>query len=252
MRRFLAAMRFLTVIPFPVNWGTDESSLVGSTVFFPVVGLLIGLVAAGIAACAARWLPGGLAAALVIVALLAVSGGLHMDGLSDTADGLLSARPRERALEIMRDSHVGAMGVIAVVSALMLKFAAMASLPAAELWRTALLMPIAGRAALVVTIALLPYARPEGGLAAPFYRRRSMLAAVWAEVFLFVAAWLVLDVAGLVAACASLAAVLIFSVYTYRRIGGATGDTLGAACEIAELVPAVAMAAWYFHARGPL
>ena len=175
-----------------------------------------------------------------------------MDGLSDTADGLLSARPRERALEIMRDSHVGAMGVIAIVCVLMLKFAAVASLPAAELWRTALLMPVAGRAALVVTIALLPYARPEGGLAAPFYRRRSMLAAVWAEVILLLTAWLVLDMAGLVAACASLAAVLIFSVYTWRRIGGATGDTLGAACEIAELVPAVAMAAWYFHARRSL
>src|SRR5208283_4809952 len=121
MRRFLAAMRFLTVIPFPGNWGADESSLAGSTVFFPVVGLLIGLGAAAVAACAARWLPAGPAAGLVIVALLAVSGGLHMDGLSDSADGLLSARPRERALEIMRDSHVGAMGVIAIVCVLLLK-----------------------------------------------------------------------------------------------------------------------------------
>jgi adenosylcobinamide-GDP ribazoletransferase len=250
MRRFLAAMRFLTVIPFPGSWGADEPSLAGSTVFFPVVGLLIGLVAAGIAVCAARWLPGGLPAALVVAALLAGSGGLHMDGLSDTADGLLSARPRERALEIMRDSHVGAMGVMAVVCVLMLKFAAMASLPAAELWRTALLMPVAGRAALVVSIALLPYARPEGGLAALFYRRRSLVAALWAEVFLLLTAWFVLDMAGLVAACAALAAVLIFSAYTWRRIGGATGDTLGASCEIAELVSAVAMAACYFHAEG--
>jgi adenosylcobinamide-GDP ribazoletransferase len=173
-----------------------------------------------------------------------------MDGLSDSADGLLSARPRARALEIMRDSHVGAMGVMAIVCVLMLKFAAMASVPAAELWRTALLMPVAGRAALAVTIALLPYARPEGGLAAPFYRRRSILAALWAEVFLLALAWLVLDLAGLIAVSAALAAVVIFAIYTYRRLGGATGDTLGAACEIAELVPAVAMAAWYFHAAG--
>jgi adenosylcobinamide-GDP ribazoletransferase len=250
MRRFLAAMRFLTVIPFPGTWGADESSLAGSTVFFPAVGLLIGFGAAGIAACAARWLPGGLAAAVVIVALLAVSGGLHMDGLSDTADGLLSARPRARSLEIMRDSHVGAMGVIAIVCMLMLKFAALASLPATELWRTALLMPVAGRTALVITVALLPYARPEGGLAAPFYRRRSMLAALAAEFVLLVTAWLVLGLAGAIAACASLAAVLIFSIYTYRRIGGATGDTLGAACEIAEMVPAIAMAAWYFQIGG--
>jgi adenosylcobinamide-GDP ribazoletransferase len=250
MRRFVAAVRFLTVIPFPGSWGTDEASLAGSTVFFPAVGLLIGFGAAGIAVCAVRWLPPGPAAALIVVALLAVSGGLHMDGLSDTADGLLSARSRERALEIMRDSRVGAMGVIAVVCALMLKFAAVASLPAAEIWRTALLMPVAGRAALVVTIALLPYARPEGGLAAPFYRKRSMLAALSAEVILLATAWLVLDVAGVIAACASLAAVLILAVYTYRRVGGATGDTLGAACEIAELVAAMAMAAWYFQARG--
>jgi adenosylcobinamide-GDP ribazoletransferase len=243
-------MRFLTVVPFPGSWGAEESSLAGSAVFFPAVGLLIGFGAAGIAACAVRWLPAGLAAALVVVALLAASGGLHMDGLSDTADGLLSARPRERALEIMRDSHVGAMGVIAIVCVLMLKFAAVASLPAAGLWRTVLLMPVAGRAAIVVTMALLPYARPEGGLATSLYRGRSMLAALSAEVILLLTAWLVLDMAGLLAAGASLAAVLIFAVYTYRRIGGATGDTLGAACEIAELVQAMAMAAWYFHAGG--
>lgn len=77
-----------------------------------------------------------------------------------------------------------------------------------------------------------------------------MIAALAAEFILLATAWVVLDMAGLVAACVSLAAVLIFAVYTYRRIGGATGDTLGAACEIAELIPAMAMAAWYFQARG--
>jgi len=250
MRRFLAALRFLTAVPFPGTWGAEESALAGSVVFFPVVGILIGLAAAVTAWCAVRLLPLPLAGAVVVIALLAVSGGLHMDGLSDTADGFLSSRPRERVLEIMRDSRVGAMGVMAIACMLLLKVAAVMSLPAAELWKTVLLMPLAGRCALVVTISLLPYARPEGGLAAVFYRERCPCAGLYAAAAVLFIGWVVLGVAGLVAAAAALLAVLAFSAWTWRKIGGATGDTLGAACEIAELVPALTMAIWYFHAKG--
>ena len=177
----------------------------------------------------------------------AVSGGMHLDGLSDTADGFLSARPRARILEIMKDSHVGVMGAAAIASLLLLKASAVASIPREMLWRVAFLMPVAGRSALVVSMAVLPYARPEGGVASVFYKRRLRSAALLAAALLATAGWLACRWSGLVCAGASVGAVLLFSAWAYRRIGGATGDTLGAACEIAEVVPALVLSAWCFR-----
>jgi adenosylcobinamide-GDP ribazoletransferase len=180
-------------------------------------------------------------AAALIIMLSSFSGCLHLDGLADTADGLLSARSRERILEIMRDSHTGAMGVIAIVCVLLVKFAALASLPASGLWPAVLLMPLAGRSAIIVHMALLPYARP-GGLGTIFYRRRPRLAALWAAGVLAAAAWYVRGAHGLIVWAACLTVTLVLSAYVYRKIGGATGDTFGAVCEIIEVVPAVTLA----------
>ena len=182
-----------------------------------------------------------------VLLLAGFSGCLHLDGLSDTADGLLSSRPRGQMLEIMHDSHAGAMGIMALVFALLAKFAALASLPAALLAPAVLLMPLAGRCAIVVHMALLPYARPSG-LGAVFYRRpgvpsaRPRWAAVWAAGVLAAVGVGILGWRGLVVWAVCLAAIAVFSAYTYRKIGGATGDTFGAVCEIMEAVPAIILA----------
>ncbi len=252
MRSFLAAIRFLTVLPVAGTLGTREEDLRGSVPFFPLVGLLLGAAAGLLAwAMAAVTVPPMLAAAVLIVILLAFSGGLHMDGLSDSADGMLSSRPRERILEIMKDSHIGAMGVIAIVCVLLVKFSALASLPASNLWAAAALMPLAGRCAIVTQMALLPYAR-EQGLGKVFCHGRAILPAIWALAVLTVAAWALFAWQGLVIAaiCAGVSAVL--AAYFYRKIGGATGDTFGAVCELVELVPTVVLAAWPLHPRWAL
>jgi len=246
MKRFAAALRFLTIIPLPMKWGMSEPELSGSLPFFPVVAVLIGAAAAGLAWCLGFILPPLPSGALIVVALLTVSGGLHIDGLSDTADGFFSSRSRERILEIMKDSHAGPMGVAAVACVLILKFAALGSLPAATLWRAAFLMPVAGRCALLLGMAVLPYARPEGGLAGIFYKTGRKLSAVWALAVLAGTGFAVAGVAGLISAGCSVLSVLLVSAWSYRKIGGATGDTLGASCEVAETVAALAMVAWYF------
>ncbi|NQT21373.1 MAG: adenosylcobinamide-GDP ribazoletransferase [Planctomycetes bacterium] len=247
MKTFLAALRFLTVVPLPGKWGTAEEDLGRSVVFFPAVGLLAGAAAAALACGLLALLPQAPASALIVIGLVAVSGGLHLDGLSDTADGFFSSRPRKRILEIMKDSHIGAMGVIAIVSVMLLKVAALASMPAEHVWRAVFMMPIAGRCALVITIGLLPYARPEGGLAAIFYRKRSGLDILRASLLLCVAGWFIAGVEGLAAGAGSIFVTLAFAAYTYRKTGGATGDTLGAACEIVETAPALVMCGWYFY-----
>ncbi|GAG42764.1 unnamed protein product, partial [marine sediment metagenome] len=124
------------------------------------------------------------------------------------------------------------------------------SVPSPDLWRAAFLMPVAGRCALVITMTVLPYARPEGGLGSVFYRKRSLPRGIWAVVVLCLTGWLVAGMCGLTAAAGSLVVTVAFAAYTSRKIGGATGDTLGASCEIAELVPVLTMAAWPMLMRG--
>ena len=175
MKPLFAAIRFLTILPIPGDWGTAEEDLARSVPWFPVIGLLLGAIAAAAAWGLSFVAPPMVTAAVVVVLLLSFSGCLHADGLADSADGMLSSRPRERILEIMKDSHTGAMGVIAIACVLLLKFAALASLPAERLWPAVLLMPLAGRCAIVVQMSLLPYARPDG-LANVFYRRPTRLA----------------------------------------------------------------------------
>ena len=241
MKRLLAAMRLLTIVPVPGTWGTAESDLAGSVAFFPVVGLLLGVAAAALGWGLGQAAPSLVVAAALVIALLSFSGCLHLDGLSDTADGFLSCRNRQRMLEIMKDSHVGPMGLIAVVSVLLMKFAALASLEPARLWPAALLMPLAGRVAICMHAALLPAARGDG-LGAIFCRQRHAAAALWAIGLLAVVAVALLGIRhGLIVWAACLATTLLLAIYVYRKLGGATGDTLGAACEIVEVVPALTL-----------
>lgn len=249
MKRFLAALRFLTVLPVPGRAGTARTDLAGSPSFFPVVGLLIGGAAAALALGLTHILPILPAAVLVALFLAAASGGLHLDGLSDTADGLLGARSRERALEIMRDSRAGPMGVAAVASVLGLKFAALGSLDPAGLWRAALLMPLAGRCALVVGLAAAPYAREEG-LASAFHAGPRASQAPLSVLALALAGWLAAGNAGLAVALAATGAALLFTLWTRGRLGGTTGDTLGAGCELVEAVGALVLATWSFKGLG--
>jgi adenosylcobinamide-GDP ribazoletransferase len=243
MKRFLAAMRFLTVLPLPGAWGTADAHLAGSAPFFPLVGLLLGAVGAAVACGLSLAAPPLVTSAVMVTVLLAFSGGLHMDGLSDTADGFLSSRRKERILEIMKESHVGAMGVIAIVGVLLLKFAALASLDQPNLWRAVFLMPLAGRCSLVVEMAVLPYVRSDG-LGAVFREARPRWAAIWAAAALALAGWGLLGARGLCVAGLCVATVLAFAPYCRRKIGGATGDTYGAGCEIVEIVPALTLAIW--------
>jgi len=248
MRRFLASLRFLTILPVPGSSGTSEDDLAGAPVFFPLVGLLIGLFCAALAFGLSVVLPPLPCAAVSVVLLIAASGGLHIDGLSDTADGFLSSRPRDGILEIMKDSRAGPMGAMAIACLLLVKVASLGSLPEAVLWRAVLLMPVAGRGVLVIGMGMLPYARAEGGLGTAFYGRRRGLPAVWAGLAVPLAGWLVAGPCGLVGAAASLVVTVLFAGITYRKIGGSTGDTLGAGCELAEAAQALAMAAWCFNA----
>jgi len=251
VKAMLAALQFLTILPLPRGLDLGTRAIGQGIWFFPVVGLLIGIAVAALDFGVSRILPPWPASALVVIALLIVSGGLHVDGLADTADGFFSSRPKERILEIMRDSRSGPMAVAAVVCVLSLKLSALASLaaePALQRAGAIVLMALAGRCALVFQLILLPYARTEGGLCTVFAQAKSPLQGAWALAWLAAASWLLLGLAGVAVAAGVLLAGGLFALLCYRKIGGFTGDTLGAACELTELVPALVLAGW-LHAK---
>lgn len=238
----IAAFRFLTVLPLPGSFGAAGDDLRGALPWFPLVGLVLGGVASAAAWLSWQFLPVPVAAVMLTALLLFFSGAMHLDGLADTADGFFSARGREEMLVIMRDSRIGVMGVAAVVLLLLLKVACLGSLTPGGAARVCLLMPIAGRCALVLMTCLLPYVRSEGGLATSLYAGRSPWIASLALAALVLAGHAFLGPDGIIAAAAAILAVLLFAAYCWRRIGGATGDTLGAACELAEASVAFSLA----------
>jgi len=238
---FLAALRFLTIMPLTWRSEEDGRSFGAALAWFPVIGLLIGVGAGVFVLCLAPFLPPTVLAVAAIVLLAAASGCLHLDGLADSGDGLLSARSRDRILEIMRDSRIGAMGVVALIVVLLGKYAALSSLEGLALVFTVIAMPLAGRCAIVLTMACLPYAREGEGLGRLFYTRKTWLNALWALFFMMA----VLPLGGWRESVAVLAVVLLtvlfFSLWCRNKIGGATGDTLGAVCELTEMMAGVAM-----------
>ncbi len=242
---FLAALRFLTIIPVSWRAESDGRNFADGLFYFPLIGLVIGGLCAFSTGMLGLFLPHTLVVFSGIVMLAGFSGFLHVDGLADTADGLLSSRSREEKLVIMRDSRTGVMGVVAILAVLGGKFAALSALPNGMLLPALLLMPIAGRCAIVISMAMLSYARPEGGLGRLFYSAETMRAAwfctsftgvllclsvVFSEISWKTAVLLVLVLT---------ATLLLFVRWCRQSLGGATGDTLGAICEISELMTAV-------------
>lgn len=240
MKPFFAALSFLTIVRVPCAWCGDDTALSRSLDWYAVIGLLIGLTMALLDQVLCTLLPGTLLpSALMVVALIGVSGGLHIDGVADSADAFMSSRERDTMLTIMKDSRVGAMGALTIAGLLLLKFAALASLAGDARSAVILLTPLGGRVALVLPLVSLPYARP-GGLASLTHQQAEPRHAWLAVSLLLVTALLALDAHGLSIAALVLAATLLFGRYCRGKIGGFTGDTLGATCELAELVTLVA------------
>ena len=244
MRSFLAALQFLTIIPTPARWQTGLHELERSLPWYPLVGLFLGAPLALLDYGLLHVFPPLLTSTILVIVLLLISGCMHGDGLADTADGFFSSRPRKRILEIMKDSRTGPMGVTAIVSVILLKVAALAAAPALARWWTVLLTPLAAYSAITLNVVLLPYARPEGGLGGIFSRHRSHWHAPAAAAILLAVGSLAGGIPGFVAGTGTLITALLFAAYSYRKIGGYTGDTLGAAHEISGVIPALVAAAW--------
>lgn len=239
---FASAVAFLTILPVPARF-CDAKGFASCARYFPAAGLLLGgLCAFGGGVFSLLWSP--LVAALLAILLLAVlSGGLHLDGLADTADGFCSARPREAILEIMRDSRIGTMGALALFFVLGVKILALASLDTlpGTFWGVLLLLPVVGRVVILLLRELLPYARSAGlGADAGGVLGRGTLL-FWVAL-LAIGSLVLLGGQGVWAVLAGFLAAGALAWVAKRKIGGYTGDVLGASCEIGEAAFLLALA----------
>ncbi len=245
MRRSLAALSvavgFLTVIP--VRAGSVEPRTVGhSLIWFPVVGLLIGCLLAAVDLLAAEAFSRGVTVALALTTGAVLSGAIHLDGLADTADGVFGGRTPERRLEIMRDSRIGSYGVVALILALLLQFAALDSLGDTDRLRALMLVPALSRAGMVLAITAFPYVRPEG-LGRTFKDHASRADLVFVSIVTLLASVLILRGAGLLLWVTAVVVTLVAGWFFSRRLGGLTGDTYGAIAVIDEVVLFLVLAA---------
>jgi len=233
------AIRFLTLLPLSWCVKDDEKNFSASLYYFPVVGLMIGSFAYFLAIFLCAFLPIQVVTVAVLFFLAFISGCLHLDGTADSGDGLLSSRPRKKALAIMKDSCTGAMGVIAIVFILLGKYAALSSMNTQVFCLAVFFMPLVGRCTIVFTMAIQKYAHKEGGLGQLFYSGTSKKPAILSFFILLI--MLSVFASGVLPglSVALFVAIGLFSRWCNAKLGGATGDTLGASCEIAELVTAV-------------
>lgn len=241
LRLFATAVTFLTRLPL-ARWSYAEPErLAQASVFFPLVGAVVGAIAAGAAWLSLQLLPPALAPWCALATAIAVTGGFHEDGLADTADGLGGGFSRERKLEIMRDSRIGSYAGLALIVVLGGKYLALAQLSPANLFLALGLGHVLARWSVLPLAALLPYAR-EGAAAnkpvADGIGARQVIAATLLGAALVAAAgWL-----AVLAALVSLIVVALAGVYFRRQLGGITGDTLGAANQFVELACYLAVA----------
>lgn len=240
---FLVAAAFLTRLPAPAPAGWREDRLVRAARYFGAVGALVGLLGGLVWWLAGAVLPAGVAAGLAVAAMIALTGALHEDGLADCADGLGGGGTREAALAIMRDSRTGSYGVIALLLSVGLRWAALAALaPVAGVLALALAAGI-GRALMVPATALARYARAEG--VGAMVARGAEPTEVGAALATALVLGLLGGWAGLLALVLAMVVAGAFLAYMAQRIGGYTGDALGAIAQLGEVTVMVTLAgAW--------
>lgn len=234
MGSLILALRFLTIVPVPGRESEGLFALGRAAWWFPVVGLMLGGALALSARAADALFPPLVAAVLLVAVWKVATGGVHLDGLADSLDGL-AGRDAARRLAIMRDAHIGVFGAAGLVLLLLLTVTALGALSAPLRLRVLVLAPVIGRVAPLLVGAWLAPATPGQGLGAAFAAGLSRWAgAVHATAGCVLAAGL-LGIWGAAVAAAAWGLALLAAVFVARRLGGLTGDVLGAVVEVAEL-----------------
>ncbi len=237
MKYFFIALQFLTRIPVKIKDKIEDRDYGYSMAWFPAVGLILGGILTLVFKLALGLFNPAIAVLLAITAYMFLTGALHIDGLSDTCDGLYGGKgDKVKTLEIMRDSRIGTIGALALVLDIGLRFALLYSLPVSRIPASLILMAVLGRWGQVFFCLNAPSARTEG-------RGGSFSSSLTSGIFVF-SSMIMFGICLFLLKPVSLALLLLFLSlvirlarnYFRRKIGGITGDTIGAANEITEIL----------------
>ncbi|MFC2047751.1 adenosylcobinamide-GDP ribazoletransferase [Chloroflexota bacterium] len=233
--RFLAALQFLTIWPWPRRREFSPEELGRSVGYFPAVGFIIGLVLAGLSWLLGLILPLAVVNALLIVALAVISGALHLDGFVDTCDGIAGHKTVEERWRVMTDSRAGGFGIVGIVLLLLVKYVSLSSLPAGPLlMATLMLMPVVSRWAMVYAVFAYPYAKPSG-LGKVFKQGVSWHKLTVATLIALAVTAGLTQLVGLVIMFGVWIMVIVLAAYLKYKFSGLTGDHYGAVNEVAEV-----------------
>ncbi len=232
MNDFLNAVRFLTILPVPPDPRPQPGSLARAMVYFPLAGLLIAVISYGVFILAGTFLPHSIALLALLISPVVISGGLHMDGLADFCDGFFGGREKSSVLRIMKDSRIGAFGALGLVFAVLSKY---------ELLKVGgsyapvfFLAMTASRGAQVALSFFLPYAGESEGLGSQTAGKVSRGTLLGASVFMILPALFFLKESFFILLLLA-PALFTLGFYFKKRVGGVTGDLLGAASELTEI-----------------
>ncbi len=232
--KLLAALRFLTIIPLPGRREISPEEVGRSIVYFPLVGVIIGLILVGLNWLLGLLLPSALVNVLLVVSLVAISGALHLDGFIDTCDGLASHKTVEERWRVMADSRAGSFGIIGVCCLLLVKYVSLNAVPESWLMPTLVLMPVVSRWAMVYAVFAYPYAKPSG-LGKAFKQGASWQRFTVATLITLAVAVVLAQLTGFIIMLAVWVIVVAMAAYLKGKFGGLTGDTYGAINEVAEV-----------------
>ncbi len=236
MKDFLRALSFLTILPMGRFSLPKEKELARSMAFFPLTGLVIGLLLALGYYLLSFLFPNPLVLLLIIGLLALLTRGLHLDGFADTLDGLASGGTKEKILEVMRDSRIGAFGVIGLILLIGAKYLALDQISTSSIYYSLILMAVVGRNAMVLVCYRSPYARFSEGLAKPFLENLRTREVLISSALTFGIAFLLIGVKGIAISLGIGLFSLGYRLFFLKKLGGVTGDILGAANELAELL----------------
>lgn len=238
-------VQFMTRYPIPLQIEFTVQRFVEGMKWMPVVGLLVGAPAAVLLALTTPLLGNEVSTFLALVVLITVTGGLHLDGIGDTADGLFSYRSKDRMLEIMRDSTLGMNGVVAIILTILFKLITLINIPAPGAVIACICTPIVARMAIPWHTAFASYARGNTGMG-EFTNGVGLSQALAATAISLILTSGILIFAALepfsalffslVLHSAAAALAVAFARYLKRRLGGITGDTIGATIELCEML----------------
>jgi adenosylcobinamide-GDP ribazoletransferase len=233
MKKLLIALQFLTVLPVKIRSEIQPQEFGRSLLYFPAAGLFIGIILA-CSASALAFLPLLLKGALILVISVIITAAIHLDGFADTCDGFYAAGSRQEVLRIMKDSRIGVMGAVGIFCILLLKFTLIVSLPENMLGRSLIMMAVFSRWSQSLACGICGYARPAGK--AKFFleyaRKSDIIIGGLATFLLFL---FLCGIGAVILFVSGFIIVFLFITFAGARIGGMTGDTIGAVNEIAEI-----------------